>query len=362
MSNKTTVNFDQLLKIEEVKRVIKTVGMHVTPLVQSEPGCGKSSILWALKDELGTDEYDFVYLDAPVKDIGDVSLNIPVHETRSLEQYVAKIFEMGNGKKKVIMIDEYLKCNKILKLMLTRMILERYVGDDPLPAGSIVFATSNNQSDGVNDTIEGHVGNRLMLLKMAKPNADEWCLWATANRIAAPIRAWVAMNPSCLHSYLDGGEEENPYIFNPARATVSYVSPRSLAKSDPTVRSRSLLGETATKAALAGTLGHEAAESMTAFLSMEKDIILTKDVIKNPTGCRIPEHMAALFMMMFNALDDIQTQDDLSAFMKFVERINSREVESVFFTMMVQNNRTVRIAKNNAAISQWAARNVELFA
>jgi hypothetical protein len=31
---------------------------------------------------------------------------------------------------------------------ITRLMLERSVGDKPLPSGSIVFSTSNNTSDG----------------------------------------------------------------------------------------------------------------------------------------------------------------------------------------------------------------------
>jgi hypothetical protein len=361
MSTNTTVSFDTLLTIDEVCNTILTCGSSITPIVQSEPGCGKSSILWMLRDILGEDEYDYIYVDCPDKQYGDMGACIPVHSTKSLEFYVGALIKPGSTKKKVIMLDEFLKTPKMMKIIFTRLMLERCIGEYVLPADSIVFATSNNQSDGVNDSIEGHVGNRVMMLRMQKPDAIRWNLWATANRIAAPIRAWVAMNQRCLHSYLDGGEEDNPFIFNPTNSVISYVSPRSLAKSDVIVRKRSRLGENATKAALAGTIGASAAESMSAFLSMEKEILSTKEVLANPMGVVIPQKPAALFMMMFNALDDLLTQDDLDAFMKFIERVGSRELESVFFTMLIQNNRTVRIAKNNKAVSQWAAANLELF-
>jgi len=74
-----------------------------------------------------------------------------------------------------------------------------------------------------------------------------------------------------------------------------------------------------------------------------------------------PSMLAAVFMMMFNAIDDILTQDDLSAFMQFIDRVGSREVESVFFTMLVQTKRTVRLAKGNKRVTDWAAKNIELF-
>ena len=93
---------------EECKDAIKAVGAGnkeagidpVTVLVMSEPGVGKSAILEDLRIEMGEDEYDFIYVDGPNKDMMDIAATIPNHETKSLEHYVAGLFKMGNGKKK----------------------------------------------------------------------------------------------------------------------------------------------------------------------------------------------------------------------------------------------------------------------
>jgi hypothetical protein len=47
--------------------------------------------------------------------------------------------------------------------------------------------------------------------------------------------------------------------------------------------------------------------------------------------------------------------------MEFVERIKSSEIQAVFFTMMMRNQRTLRLARNNMKISAWATNNHELF-
>lgn len=75
----------------------------------------------------------------------------------------------------------------------------------------------------------------------------------------------------------------------------------------------------------------------------------------------MPEKPAVLFMMMFNAVDTIKTQDDLSQVMKFVSRIKSAEIQALFFTMAVQNKNTTRLAKNNQQLMVWAKDNYELF-
>jgi hypothetical protein len=356
-----TVNFDHYLSFSQIAKAIMTSGDLVTYLVQGEPGTGKSSILKAMQAQYG-DKYHCVYVDCPLKDVGDIAANIPVHQTKTLEQYVASLFPW-DGKPFIVMLDELLKANKLLKLMFTRMMLERTVGDRPMPEGSIVFATSNNASDGVGDYIEGHVGNRISVVKMAKPSAAEWLVWATDAKVHSAVRAWVQMTKEALRSYLEDGQQENPYIFNPARGTISFVSPRSLEKAGYVItRAKKFAWDEDTlTAALAGTIGKSAAENMAAFLMLEKEILMTADVLKDPLGCPMPDKTAAVFMMMFNAIDDILTQDDLTAFMQFIDRVGSREVESVFFTMLVQSKRTVRLAKGNKRVTDWAARNIELF-
>ena len=98
------------LTIDEVKDAVKTIGITNTIMVLSEPGCGKTSILRDLEAEMpNADEYDFIYVDGPNKEIMDIAASIPDHSTKTLEYYVSALFKMRNGKKKVIMIDEALK-------------------------------------------------------------------------------------------------------------------------------------------------------------------------------------------------------------------------------------------------------------
>ena len=348
------INFSMSVSLEETKNIIKTVGDSITPIVVSEPGVGKSSILKMLEAEMG-DGYDYIYVDCPVKDMMDVAASIPNHATKSLEYYVSDLFKLDNGKPKVIMLDEFMKAPKLLQIIFTRLMLERSVGDKPLPKGSIVFGTSNNTTDGVGDTVQGHVGNRVCFLPMRKPTADEWNVWATANRVSRPIRAWVSMNPRAMKSYLDPDQQDNPYIFKPSSTSKSFVSPRSLAKATPIVDSKDIIGENAMMVALAGTIGEAAAKSMAAFIAFEGKLTPFKEIIAEPTKVKVPDDVSALVMMMFEAVDYVETQDELNSYMEFVNRIKSSEVQSIFFTMMMRTK--PRIARYNTEITKWAAAN-----
>lgn len=348
------INFSLSVSLDETKKLIKTIGTTITPVVVSEPGVGKSTILKMLEEEMG-DGYDYIYVDCPVKDMMDVAASIPNHDSKSLEYYVSDLFKIKNGRPKVIMLDEFMKSPKLLQIIFTRLMLERSVGDEPLPEGSIVFATSNNTTDGVGDNVQGHVGNRVCFLPMRKPTHDEWNIWATQHGVARAIRAWAAMNPRAFKSYLDPDQQDNPYIFKPSNTSKSFVSPRSLTKASPIVENRDVYGENAMMVALAGTIGEAAAKSMAAFIAFEGKLTAYKDIIKDPKGVTVPDDISALVMMMFEGVDCVETQDDLNNYMEFVKRIKSSEVQSIFFTMMMRTK--PKLARYNSAITKWATDN-----
>jgi len=349
------INFKLRANINECADIIKAVGHQLTPIIISEPGVGKSSILKMLEEDMGTDEYDFIYVDCPVKDMMDIAASIPNHQTKTLEYYVSSLLKAGNGKKKVIMLDEFMKSPKLMQVIWTRLMLEKTWGDMQLPDGSIVFGTSNNSSDGVGDSMLAHAANRVCLIEMSKPTADEWNLWATKNRVARSIRAWVSMNPRVMKSYLDPEQTDNPYIFKPSGTAKSFASPRSLAKASIIVDSRDKMSENAMTAALAGTIGEAAAKSMAAFISLEGKLVSYKDVIADPANVKFPDDVSALIMMMFEGVDYIETQEDLTSYMTFVNRIKQAEVQSIFFTMIMRTK--PRVARYNQQIKLWAQEN-----
>jgi len=269
------LNLSEKISIDQCVKLIMTVGDQLTPVIRSEPGCGKSSMLGMIAELHGDqwrvpgqrfakDKYVYIYADWPVLDLSDIVMRIPDHATKQLISYVSGLFATDDPRPKVIMLDEFMKGPKMLQIIGTRLMLERTIGDVPLPDHSIVFATSNNTTDGVGDTMLAHAGNRVMLLNMRKPDHKSWNVWATDNGVSALTRAWVAMNTKCLNSYTELTDDElkdNPYIFNPAKTVLSFVSPRSLVKNDVIVRNRNGLGELVTRAAMAGTVGQAAAEA-----------------------------------------------------------------------------------------------------
>jgi hypothetical protein len=352
---------ENAIELEDAPLLISTVGAELSVILKGEPGIGKSSVLKML-EEMHGDKYDYIYVDCPVLDLSDIVMRIPNHESKSLESYVSSLFRLDSPKPKIIMLDEFSKTNKLLQTMFTRLLLEHCVGDVDLNKThpeTIIFGTGNHTKDGVGDSMLAHAGNRVMIVPVKKPNAMKFNIWASVNGISRSIRGWVAMNPKALASWYDGGQDDNEFILRPGNNQLSFVSNRSLAKVDVVVRNASKFNDRTFKAALAGTCGIAFANSFDAFMKMEKELVSVKSVIADPDNIPMPEKPAVLFMMMFNAVDTIETQDDLSNFMKFVNRIKNEEVQECFFTMALKG-RISRLASMNASIKAWGVKNLEL--
>ena len=54
------INFSLQMNINETMQTIMAIGHELTPIVISEPGVGKSSILKMIEAKYG-DQYDYIY-------------------------------------------------------------------------------------------------------------------------------------------------------------------------------------------------------------------------------------------------------------------------------------------------------------
>ena len=363
-----SVQIQKPLSINEVVRLIHTVGDSTTLLILSEPGIGKTSVLTSLAirngdkwrktgDNYPTDKERYIYIDVPNTRDGDLFMRMPHIQRGVLSQLMTDSIDPNDTRPINIMFDELLKGPRSVRPLFTRALLERCLGDYSLPHGSRVFATSNNVQDGVGDSIEAHVANRVCIVPMRKANAEEWCVWGEANGVSPVTLACVAMNPRVMASYTDGADAaNNEYIFNPRTNPVTFASPRSIAKSDVVVRNWSMIGEDAAFTAIAGTCGLPYAALITTFRALQDQLVPPKQVLADPAGVNVPSG-AALWLLMFNLIAAIETQDDLSAAVQFMQRVDSREMQAVFNTMCLNNSRLLPLATSNGDIQKWMLSN-----
>jgi len=365
------INTYPMISLTEASAAVMLYGVDITPTFISEPGVGKTTVLrqtainngdkWRRPgDYFPDDKYVYVYFDCSSRDLPDVMMGVPVHEHKTIEGYVNEVFKINDPRPKVIMLDEIRKAPKILQLIFSRLKLERYVGDNRLPDGSVVFCTSNNASDGVGDNTQAHDVNREQYYKVMKPNHKQCAVWGGNNGVDPLLIGWAIMNPKAFASYMTCTTEElntNPYIFNPNKPVQPFLSPRSWAKCTSAVRNRHIAGENLTRAALCGTVGQAAGDSIMSYLSLSADLHKFDDIIADPDNLSMPEKTAAIVQIVVNGVNSIETQDQLSRFIRYIKRCRHAELQSLFFTMVAKNDKTKMLANGNPDVQSWMVSN-----
>lgn len=342
--NQTNLSVDH----DGAVRIIMHVGRTRTPLLISEPGCGKSSMLKEIAGKLG---YIPVYIDAPVFDVPDIMMPMVDNETRLT--HFAINAQLHTDKPCVYMVDELLKASGPTKLMLTRFILERTFGNDPIHKDSIVFATSNSSADGVGDSIAGHLQNRILEVNLRKPTAQQWLKWAYPNDIAPEVCAWVKQFEHCMQSYTEfsGGKVDNPYIYDPKSKRGAFVSPRSLHAASDVIKQRSIIGINETHATLAGTIGYSAAGDMMAYVNVADKLPSIDMVLADPRRCTLPaKDPGAMLVMMFSLAARSQ-KDTIDLIAKYVDRC-PKEYQLLFFQALSQNS-SKPWATSTPVVTKW---------
>ena len=346
------------VNLSQAANLIRNVGTTNTLLLRGQPGIGKSSILQTLERELP--DYQICYIDVANLDLGD--LGMPVIDKDTMVTHYAPNARFGVGKGQtrpvVLMLDELGKASRPVLNMLLPVILENRIGDVPLPTGSIVFGTTNLDTDGVGDNIPAHAFNRMTVVTVANPTADEWIDWASGHDVAPEVMAFAKQYPQVFDCYADlDKKEKNPYIFNPMTGNVrAFCSPRSLVKASNIIKQRSVLGN-ALIPALSGTVGEAAARDMEALVNLADQLPLFENIVKAPTKTKVPDSVGALFILSFMLAGRVDAAN-LDPVMDYAERVSavSFEAHALFITSLASNKSKVGMACMNRKFTSAAAK------
>lgn len=295
-----------MANLKQAAELVVTSGQHITYFFQGEPGVGKSSLLKMLKEKYG-DKYQYIYADCPLMDLPDFAM--PVVKDLTTHFAPSALWGFNDPRPKIIMLDEVSKAPNVVKPMFTRLMLERCIGEFPLPEGSIVFATGNNAEDGVGDTMQAHINNRVSRVGIKKPTHEEWIDWAIDHKVNEIVIAAVHRFPHVMQSHTEDKNGDNPYIFNPKKNTGAFASPRSLEKAGYICDNRNVYGYDLTEEALIGTVGVSFAKDMMAYLNVADKVPTWEDIAKAPLKTPIPKSPAAQILLVFGSVSQVTTKN-----------------------------------------------------
>lgn len=313
--------------------LIAALGQTNTVMLQGQPGVGKTSVLHELAKLFP--EHLPSYIDCSTLDLGDLGMPV-VDRERMVTEYAPNArFRITNGSTRPVLLflDELTKAPRPVLNMLLPLIHERRLGDRPLPAGSIIAATGNLQTDGVGDTLPAHVHSRMVVTDFRNPTTDEWLGWAAVNGIHPIVMHYVRETPAVFERYdelgTDRNRRTNPRIFDPlAGQTKAYVCPRTLVAASNVVHARSQIGD-AFLPALAGAVGEFAAHEIMARVALADKLPTRAAIAAAPAQCKLPEDAAAASFLAY-ALASADDMQHLAAYVQYVGRWSDMEAVYLF--------------------------------
>jgi len=331
------------ITLNQAANLIALSGNNVSYLLSGEPGVGKSAVLGAIAAQLPT--HKPVYVEAQTLDLGDIQM--PKMGDNAVRFVPNALFQPDSPNQPlIIMLDELGKAMRPVQNAFLRLLHERKLGEFTLPAGSIVFATTNLATDGVGDNLQAHAKNRVTQVVIGKPTSDEWLVWAAANGIAPEVMAWVHEYPHALASYTDESQADNPYIFNPRKQQTAFVSPRSLEKASYIVRERINFDPETVTAALAGTIGESAARDMQAFLSVADTLPRWGRIVTDPENSPVPDSAIAQSILALSSIQRIDAAN-LTPWLTYLPRLRP-ELQAMWASQAMRSSKAGIVATNRA--------------
>jgi len=339
-----------------------------TTLVQGHMGTGKSSILKILAEKLPN--HVPCYFDCTTKDLGDLMLPKILSEGDS-DNFVRFVpnEEMGlhHDKPIILMIDEFGKANPSVKNGMMRVMLERSFGTKKLPEGSIVFATTNLGGEGVGDLLMPHHRNRITVVRMRKPTADEWIEGFAFNAGIHPsMILWVKEEGGRLFQSFEEVENPddqvagNPYIYHPKSQRPAFVTPRSLELASRWLWAKDKISDNALKSNLMGTIGDRAGADLGAYIKLVDELPRQEEIKADPKNAKIPTTSSGVVMVVYRALATMN-KDFIDPFMEYLNRLD-KEAQALF-AMQVRNPKYNKqtIVMGNKKFTQWCMDNNYMF-
>jgi len=326
--------------------------------IVGEPGIGKSAILKEIGRRTGLPT---AYIDCPNLDLGDVAMPVIDHEAKVTRYYPNARFGLHTGKPVAIMLDEWPKAMTPVKNMTHPMfeIDNPRCGDMPVPDGSYIFLTGNLETDGVGDSMQAHTIQRITRLELAKPTAEEWIHnYAQLKDLCHVALAWVDRHPQCLASYTDEGQEGNEFIFNPNVPQNAVCSPRTLEKVCTIIDNRDKYDQESLLAAMQGTVGFSAAESLNAYIRHQDSLDRFETIVANPLSARVPDDEGAIAVMSFGMLEKVDART-LTPVLTYLGRVDL-EWQAIFCSNLAKHKKKNTFAFENEAFAHWCAENQDL--
>jgi len=344
-----------------------------TPYIKGPPGSGKSAMTEALARELNEfykDEggYGYFEIDMSKANIADwQGFLMPEDETiidadgqevkikAGKYTYPYWAYDKFTGrpmhtfKRGVIVFEEWAQGEPEVKRAGASMIYGRRMGLYHFPDFDCILL-GNRDIDRAGATKEyDHIINRLTIAEM-KPTLKNFLIVASDFGMTPITMAFAARNTDKVFAAVAPKEQG------------AYMTQRSLHALDDIVKAGMSEGrdldDPIMLIAAAGTVGMEGATDYMAFAKARHEIPTVSEVVRNPSGCRIPHKLDLMTFLVYD-LASKTDRANIAAVAEYIARLQS-DMASTYFDALTRRDKSMIntrefIAYSKANLSLTAA-------
>ena len=351
-----TLNHGQIID------AIKAVGPDRTILVEGEAGWGKTAMLYAMAKDPHFADYHVVNpIDCTQMSDGSIWVPDIDHELGVSRELPNVRFGVHKGNRKgldgsrpvLICLDEIAKARQYIKDALAPILYEHRIGEDHMPAGSIVFGCTNLSEEGLGDSMQAHMRDRIIPVLLRKPTQEEWVEnFAVPRGLHHAVIATTMDYKQPFESFLDYNSDgpksgqnlprENPHIFNPRATQDKWVTGRSLhACSDILYKGGGLDMETL-NVLITGAIGRSYAALLMSMVRLGQSLPATGAVFSDPKGTAIPSNAGARVMLAFKLITSAENRQQAEAVSQYMCRMPG-EAQLLFASNVSKNTKKMGI-------------------
>ena len=333
-------------------------------LAEGHMGTGKTSMLKMLAKKFPKNKA--ILFDCTTKDLGDLMIpNIKLNNEVSYVNFATNE-ELGLhlDQPVILCLDEYGMSNPSVKLALLGAMQERVFAGRSLHPDSIIFATTNLGAEKVGDLLPPHACNRIVRMRIRKPEHMEWVAWGVENGIDHTVLGWAKETPQLFQSFEEVPDpNDNQYIFHPkAKERTSFVTPRSLEKASHIVKKREELDSFVITSLLTGIIGDRGAQDLAAFVKLANDLPSLESIKQDPEGALVPTTPSGTCMVVYRTLGSIE-RSWTPAWFTYMKRLD-KEAQGYFINGVRDKNydeKRREIVVQDAGYGEWCSNNSWMF-
>ena len=278
------------ITLSQARSLIKAMGHKESILLLSAPGVGKTDSVYQIAEEMNYMCNSLLGTQLAPEDV----VGIPKIEGQRSVFYPPRVIlpeklpEDKDGF--MLFLDEFPAAHPDIQKAFYSILLERRIGEYPLPDGAIVVAAGNRPQDNAFvRALSSALINRVFILHV-RVDLKEWVDWAEKEKIRSEIIAFIRLFPKSLMREVPS----EPIPFSTPRAWASLSKALDLAEKSNLINNKN---DKAIRRALAfGRLSADDAQIFTCMEKELKDLLHPNVYIKDPG--RFPKNPTAQWFII----------------------------------------------------------------